>query len=527
MATGAELKYTTNASATQMANTIFGDGVTVVSASYTGDSSSSAIYSKGDSLSPDVTPGDTGVILSTGKATSFTQSSGDPNRSGSTSSDTKGVNNDADFNALAGTKTYDASWLDVNFIPTGDTLSMQFVFSSEEYPEYINSIYNDLVGVWVNGAPVEMTIGNGDASVTGINGTNNQNLYVNNTTDAYNTEMDGFTVTMTLKMAVIPGQVNSIRIGIADVGDAQYDSNLLIAGNSVQTALIAADDSVTLAPGGSKTIDVLANDTGSGNSTLAITHINGQPVSPGSTITLATGQQITLNADGTLTILADADTEAVNFTYTVGNGNGSGVSDVAFVTVNSVPCFAAGTLIATPSGQVPVENLRVGDLVLTQDDGAQPLRWSGRREVAATGDFAPVRISAGAFGAHGELWLSPQHRVLVRDPLAELLFGDIEVLVAAKDLVNGRTVTRMEGGTVDYVHILFDRHQVVWSEGLASESFLPGPQVMQGFDAPVLAEICALFPELDPKTGQGYGAAARRLLRSYEAQVLLSQAEAA
>ena len=109
-----------------------------------------------------------------------------------------------------------------------------------------------------------------------INGTNNQNLYINNTTDAYNTEMDGFTVTMTLKMTVIPGQVNTIRIGIADVSDAQYDSNVLIAGNSVQTALIAHDDAVTLAPGQTKTIDVLANDTGPGGSTLTITHINGQ-----------------------------------------------------------------------------------------------------------------------------------------------------------------------------------------------------------------------------------------------------------
>ncbi|MDP1669352.1 choice-of-anchor L domain-containing protein [Phaeovulum sp.] len=525
MATGAELSYKTNASALQMANEIFGDGVTVVSASYTGAANSSAIYGRGDALSPDATPSDTGVILSTGNAASFTQSSGDPNRATNTSTDTTGPNNDAMFNALAGTNTYDASILTVDFIPTGDTMTMQFVFASEEYPEYINSIFNDLVGVWVNGVAVEMTIGNGDASVTGINGANNQNLYIDNTTDAYNTEMDGFTVTMTLKMTVIPGQVNTLRIGIADVGDAQYDSNVLIAGNSVQTALIAHDDTLTLAPGQSKTLDVLANDTGPGGSTLTITHINGQAVSVGSTITLATGQQITLNADGTLTVLGDADTEAVNFTYTVGSS--SGPSDVAYVTVNQVPCFVAGTRIATPGGLVPVEALQPGDLVLTQDAGAQPLRWAGRRLVAAAGSFAPIRIAAGSFGAHGELWLSPQHRVLVRDPLAELLFGDAEVLVAAKDLVNGTTVIRVEGGMVEYVHLLFDRHQVIWSEGLATESFLPGPQVMGAFDAPMAAEILALFPELDPETGAGYSPAARRSLRSFEAQVLLSRAEAA
>ena len=79
MATGAELGYNTNATATQMANTIFGDGVTVVGASYQGDARSSAIYTNGDALSPNATPGDTGVILSTGRAVDFTQSSGDQN----------------------------------------------------------------------------------------------------------------------------------------------------------------------------------------------------------------------------------------------------------------------------------------------------------------------------------------------------------------------------------------------------------------------------------------------------------------
>ena len=81
MATGAELGYDTRASAVEMANTIFGNGVTVVGASYQGDRNSAAIYTNGDALSPYATPGDTGVILSTGRATDFTQSSGDPNRS--------------------------------------------------------------------------------------------------------------------------------------------------------------------------------------------------------------------------------------------------------------------------------------------------------------------------------------------------------------------------------------------------------------------------------------------------------------
>ena len=111
--------------------------------------------------------------------------------------------------------------------------------------------------------------------------------------------------------------------------------------------------------------------------------------------------------------------------------------------------------------------------------------------------------------------------------LAELLFGEAEVLVAAKDLVNDNSITRRTGGTVDYVHLLFDRHQVVYSEGLATESFLLGPQTTQSFERDIVKEICAIFPELDPATGDGYSAAARRTLRHFEAQVLLSQDKAA
>jgi hypothetical protein len=522
MVQGVELGYNTSASAMQMANTIFGPGVTVVSASYTGDPDSSGIYTNGDSISPDATPGDTGVILSTGRVRDFTTANRwQSNTSSSTGTNTSGVNNDAGFNSIVGTNTYDAAYLDVNFIPDAATMTMQFTFSSEEYPEYVNSIYNDIVGVWVNGEYVPMEVGNGNASVTNVSHINNINLYNNNTGDQFNTEMDGFTVTMTLTMQVIPGIVNSIRIGIADASDSNYDSNLLIAGDSVQTHLVAMADEFSIDVGASRTVNVLQNDISTTGSTITITHINGVPVTAGSTVTLPTGQMVTLNADGTFTIVNDMDPESVTFTYQVVDTNG--ITDTAFVTINAIPCFVRGARILTPRGEVPVERLAVGDLVCTMDAGAQPIRWIGRRLVPARDRFAPVRIRKGAFGARRDLWVSPQHRMLISESWAELMFGEREVLVAAKDLVNDLSVRIEESdGMVDYIHLMFDSHQVIYAEGLATESFLPGPMTLDSFEAEVLEEICTLFPELDPVTGAGYGPAARLSLKGFEAAALMA-----
>ncbi|MEL7116638.1 MAG: choice-of-anchor L domain-containing protein, partial [Pseudomonadota bacterium] len=323
--------------ATDLADLIFGNGVSIQSASYTGDGRSAGIFTQGNAQAPGVTPSDTGVILSTGRATGFDTDGTDPNDVPNTTTNTSGPNNNAQFNALAGASTFDAAWLDVDFIPTGDTLSMQFVFASEEYPEYTNSIFNDAVGVWINGQPATLSVGDGSTSVGNLNQVDNINLYNDNTGDAFQTEMDGFTVTLTLTMTVIPNVVNSIRIGIADVGDSSYDSNLLIAANSLQTELIANDDVVRLDANSSKTFDVLGNDQGPTGATLTITHINGiaiadgTPVAGGTQFDLTNGQSIVLNTNGTITIVSDAEEEIAPFSYTISDGTNT---DTAFVTVN-------------------------------------------------------------------------------------------------------------------------------------------------------------------------------------------------
>ncbi|SEL10266.1 Hint domain-containing protein [Roseovarius nanhaiticus] len=533
MVDGVEIPINRNASAEQMAQEMFGPDVIIESATYTGDRDSSGIYSDGDAISPGVMPGNTGVMFSTGDLRGFTNNTrwwqGGSNTSTSQTTNSSGPNSYADaisdFDAAAGARTFDASFIDVDFRPSGDMLTMQFVFSSDEYPEFALGAFQDFVGVWINGQQVQLSVGDGDIDPNNLNAGSNGNLFIDNQNDQYNTEMDGFTVNLTLKIPVNANQTNSIRIGIADVTDSNYDSTLIIAGGSIQSTVLALDDATKLDPSGSKNLDVLANDVNNGAGILTITHINGQAVSVGDTVTLNSGQTVQLNADGTLGLTGDGDEEEFTFTYTVENA--TGISDTGFVLVDSVPCFVAGTMIKTAHGLKPVETLQPGDLVMTRDEGAQPLRWIGSRRIAAAGDFAPIHIDAGTFGDHGALALSPLHRVLIRDSLAELLFGEGEVLVAARDLVNDRSVRRVPGGEVEYVHILFDRHQVVYSEGLETESFLPGPQTARSFEADIVQEICAIFPELCPETGAGYSPAARRMLKRYEAQLLMSGARAA
>lgn len=84
---------------------------------------------------------------------------------------------------------------------------------------------------------------------------------------------------------------------------------------------------------------------------------------------------------------------------------------------------------------------------------------------------------------------------MIRDTVTELLFGDAEVLVCARDLVNDQSVRAREGGQVTYVHLIFDRHQVVFSEGLPTESFPPGPQTTDVFEAEIVAEICGIIEQ--------------------------------
>lgn len=139
-----------------------------------------------------------------------------------------------------------------------------------------------------------------------------------------------------------------------------------------------------------------------------------------------------------------------------------------------VICFAAGTMIDTPRGPRAIETLRPGDLVLTLDRGAQPIRSVWRGERPGIGPYAPVRIAAGTFGAARDLLVSRNHRLLVRHPQAALLFGEPEVLVMAKSLAGGAGVRCETMPSVTYHHLFLDRHEIVRASGVLAETFFPG-----------------------------------------------------
>lgn len=192
---------------------------------------------------------------------------------------------------------------------------------------------------------------------------------------------------------------------------------------------------------------------------------------------------------------------------------------IDFTGIEEFICFTKGTMILTAKGEKPIEALQVGDKVVTKDHGLQELRWMGSRKMLAAGKMAPIMIKAGAMGNDRDLKVSPQHRMLIEGWKAEMLFGEPEVLAAAKHLVNGDNIFEAKGGEVEYFHILFDTHEIVYANGAASESFHPGEEGFGALAEEAREEVLTIFPELRDDVAS-YGAAARTSLKGHEAKIL-------
>lgn len=173
-------------------------------------------------------------------------------------------------------------------------------------------------------------------------------------------------------------------------------------------------------------------------------------------------------------------------------------------------CFTAGTLIDTDTGPRAIETIATGDLVMTRDHGLQPVRWIGARridaELLAVGShLRPVRIAAGALGPDRpaqDLVVSRQHRILIGSRIVQRMFGEDEILVPAKDLVDVVPGVTLEdtGKGVTYLHMMFDRHEIVSANGQPSETLLAAPQALKNLAPAALAELYDIFPELRART---------------------------
>ncbi len=232
-----------------------------------------------------------------------------------------------------------------------------------------------------------------------------------------------------------------------------------------------------------------------------------------------------------------SDPTRYNFTYVGSDGKTytgyinakDGNAKDLFAKPIIIVCFGDGTLIETERGLVAVEELSVGDRVMTLTNGPQPIRWIGRRTVDIVSlklqpELRPIVVRKDALGPgkpFRDLTLSPNHRILLQDWRAELHFGAPEVLVAVKFLVDDRSIRAGRADrAVTYHHFLFDRHEIVRSNGLETESLFFGQAAQDTIDEEARAELLALFPELE-LTPEAYGPTSHPVLRGYEAALFL------
>lgn len=193
-----------------------------------------------------------------------------------------------------------------------------------------------------------------------------------------------------------------------------------------------------------------------------------------------------------------------------------------------VICFTPDTRIATPTGARLIQDLRPGDRIMTKDNGAQDILWTGSRRMSGARLYAmphlrPVRFRAGALGIErpdADLVVSPQHRMVLNGPAARALFNTEEVLVKAEDLLNDVTICVDHAlREVTYIHILLDRHNIVWANGMETESFHPSNTAMDTIEPAQREALMAILPQIAVNPAS-YGDYARRNLSSSEVAIL-------
>lgn len=330
-----------------------------------------------------------------------------------------------------------------------------------------------------------------------------------------------------------------ILTDFADVVDASLDGAGInvIAGDGADTIVGGTGDDTVAGGGGDDSLSGGAGSDavsgGAGDDALSIG--TGDTLSGGDgddTFTVDPGNI----GGGTITLTGDESSEtdgdtldlngqAVPGGITIDDPDQSGAAtltdgtSVEFGQIETVICFATGTRIATPQGPRRVETLRAGDLVLTRDDGPQPLDWVGARRGRVGIDMAPIIFQPGTIGNDDLLCVSPNHRMLMRGWRAQLMFGEEEILVPAKALIDGDGVRQGAPGVIGYFHLLTPTHQIVFAEGAEVETFLPGAEGLDGIGAADRERLFAVHSGLRADLTT-YGRTVRPTSRTRSGQLL-------
>ncbi|UWQ13369.1 Hint domain-containing protein [Aliiroseovarius sp. M344] len=210
--------------------------------------------------------------------------------------------------------------------------------------------------------------------------------------------------------------------------------------------------------------------------------------------------------------------------------NGTAVVDTHQVTITifgeTEVCFARGTDILTEHGPRRIETLRVGDLVMTRDNGLQPLRWISASKVSidrrrGNSQIEPIAIAPDTFAPgvpSKTLRVSPQHRILLEGPFIDLLLAQEKALASAKSLVNGRNIyeCRDEVDELEYWHLVLDQHEIIFANSCPTETLHLGDVALSTLTDPQIAELDAIFPGLLTRQGD----LAYVELRGHEGQVV-------
>ncbi|SLN40364.1 Bifunctional hemolysin/adenylate cyclase precursor [Aquimixticola soesokkakensis] len=315
---------------------------------------------------------------------------------------------------------------------------------------------------------------------------------------------------------ILGGNENDVILGGAgnDVIDGGKDDDVIDGGDGDDT--ITGGDGIDTLSGGFGDDTFLGGNPGD--------HVDGgEDPDDGDTDTLD------LTGAGNIKIVYDSSNPE-NGTVEFRSDNGDVTGTMTFENIeNVIPCFTPGTLIATPRGEVPVESIREGDRIITRDNGIQEVRWAGKKDMdwkqfALNPHLRPVLIRKGALGngvPERDMMVSPNHRMLVANDKTALYFEEHEILAASKHLVNNAGIQTVEVMQTSYIHFMFDRHEVVLSDGTWSESFQPGDLTLGGIGNAQREEIFELFPELREKTGINAYQSARRTLKKHEARLLV------